>query len=300
MRIMKAVVVVAVAAGVSFTGLAQQPAKQTAKPKPPAVRASQKSQFEPNAVVAFADGSAVEFAGFKLLSPQYASKATYYTQCSGYTSEPGDMLFKQGPYLKTIPFVSIRTLELADTGSGDWIDATLVTDAGAQLKGLVPRWATHIWLDDGGFQLRGESTVLGAAGQFQLYVELVKRVDRDAASTGRHSITDVKGNTTAGVRKLSLGYAYSCPRGRRQEYAEMLPVKVQHTGIEVPVKNIATLTFPEKAEGDAVRIRWKSGEETDAELGDVDSFWGKTASGQIWLVDLKYNGAYVVRSIQFK
>lgn len=300
MRIIRIAIVVAVAAGVSFTGLAQQPAKQTAKPKPPAVHAPQKPQFEPNAAVAFADGSAVEFAGFKLLSPQHVFRGTAYMPCSGFASEPGDMLFKQGPYLKTIPFASIRTLELADPGYGDWMAATMVTEAETSLKGLVPKYATRIWLDDGGFELRGESTVLGVTGQFQLPVESVRRVDPDAASTDRHTITDAKGNTTAGVRKLSLGYHYSCPRDRREEYAQSIPAKVQHTKIEVPVKNIATLTFPEKAEPVAVRIRMKSGEETDAELGDVEALWGKTASGQIWLVDLKHDGAYVVRSIQFK
>jgi hypothetical protein len=84
------------------------------------------------------------------------------------------------------------------------------------------------------------------------------------------------------------------------EYAQSIPAIVQHTEIEVPVKNIATLIFPEKAEAGAARIRMKSGEETDAELPEVESLWGKTASGQIWLVDLKHEGAQVIRSIQFK
>ncbi len=270
---------------------------QTARrPKP---TASPTPSFRPQAVVTMADGTAVELADFSFYDGYTSFGGGFYIRCSVADAEPGVFLLKQGSFLRGIPARDIQELHLS-APQGDWMDARLLPVGGVESPARLPLKPSDTWVKGETFQVVGERNVLGTKGEFRMAVEDVRTIER-RPELRMFNVTD-KAGTILQVSDLKLGRAYTCPigeRSRRDLESGRLPLVADKTRVEVPLKDIARLVFPETAKG-PLTVGMRKGEGAAAELRDVECAFGKTASGQVWFVDLRDGDRYVVRSIEFR
>lgn len=267
---------------------------------PPQRRLGTPPLFKAQAVLAMADGTAVEINNFSLYGEWERFSGVLYTPCHVSDAEPGVFLWKEGSVLKGMRARDIQEIEILQP-SGEWMNSRLQFADGREVQGRLPTNPHATWVKGETFHLVAQRKLLGTVGEFRIPLKEVRRVQRGAAPTV-FRVTDAAG-TTVEVTDPGIGREYTCPAGERDSFNlenGKLPVLVDKTRLDIPLREVAVLLFPESAKGLSVTIRTKKGDEAAGELLGVECVYGTTASGQIWFVDLKAQDRFVIRSIEFR
>jgi hypothetical protein len=249
-------------------------------------------QTEPNkpifvAVVSFVDGAEVELSEFSMFSC-VKSPLVYYTgthkiDCKGIP-------IRQGRLWRVVPIAEIKSVKfMREQSEIQLCDATI-------LKGTIPdRPVYDTWLNGERFEVEGKKTVLGVEGTFVIDWEKIAAISRNDPNSNIYNITDTDGTNTA-VTDVSVKQID--PRGSNYRTAYQFPdSKVKFTAanttVELRLGDIDILTF--QVNGDSVKIKMKSGDETTGALEDVCCVFGKTAADRFLFTETKE-----IKTVRFK
>lgn len=250
------------------------------------VQAEPNKPAAPVAVVAFIDGVKIELTEFAMFSC-VKSPLVYYTGM--HKIDSNGILIRQGRLWTVVPVAEIKSVKFNGTLS----EIQLRNEA--VLKGAIPdRPVYDTWLHGEQFEVQGKKTVLGVESVFTIDWGKIESISRDDPNSSIFNIKDSDGTNTA-VTDLSVKQID--PRGSNYRTEFHFPdSKVKFTAanttVELRLGDIETLTF--LADGEAVKIKMKSGDETSGFLEDVDCVFGKTPADKFLFTEIKE-----VKSIKF-
>jgi hypothetical protein len=249
-------------------------------------------QTEPNkptpiAVVSLVDGTEIELSEFSMFSC-VKSPHVYYTgtrriDCKGIP-------LRQGWLWNIIPITEIKSAKfMREQSEIQLYDATI-------LKGTIPgRPVYDTWLNGERFEVEGKRTVLGVEGIFTIDWGKIASISRDDPNTNIYNIVDANGTNTA-VTGISIKQIISGGSDYRTRYQfpdSKVGFTAANTTVELRLGDIDILTF--QVNGDSVKIKMKSGDETTGALEDVCCVFGKATAGRFLFTETKE-----IKTVRFK